>query len=437
MKKKLTLAAVLLLLLSVLVLMGYAGSADATRPAGSAPLGATTTGTLPASADTSAPETLSTPPQTTVPEVASASSILRVYYLNVGQGDSILIVSPDGKIMLIDGGESGSGALAYLRAKGITHIDLMVATHPHTDHIGGLIDILKAMPVAQVVTNGQPTTTKTYERFLGAIKARKAIYKEVKRGATLKLGTLTFQVLNPKSPTGPDLNAQSIVLRLVYGKVSFLFTGDAQQSSEASMLLAHLNVQAQILKVGHHGSRTSSSVAFLAAVKPKVAIYSCGLGNSYGHPYAGTLAHLGAVGATVYGTDVNGTVIVTTDGNTYTVHYAKGHPRAPPGSTTTTTSSTTSPKISLVSLTSPIKRGATATLSIKTTPGAYCTITVIYKSGPGQAAGLGPKTAGSDGRVSWSWKVGTNTTPGTWSIVVTAKAGGKSVSKTIPFQVTS
>ena len=106
------------------------------------------------------------------------------------------------------------------------------------------------MPVTEVVTNGQPTTTKTYEHFLDAIKADKAVYKEVKRGDTLTLGSLTFQVLHPDVPSGPDLNAQSIVLRLVYGKVSFLFTGDAQQSSEASMLAAGEDVQAQILKVG-------------------------------------------------------------------------------------------------------------------------------------------------------------------------------------------
>ena len=372
---------------------------------------------------------------------------LQVHYIDVGQGDSILILSPEGKVMLVDGGESGSGALTYLKSKGITHVDLMVATHPHSDHIGGLVDILKAMPVAEVVTNGQPTTTLTYEHFLDAIKAAKALYKEAKRGDTLTLGSLTFSVLHPDVPEGDDLNAQSLVLRLQYGKVAFLFTGDAQESSEESMLAAGLNVQAQILKVGHHGSRTSSSPEFLAAVKPQVAIYSCGLGNSYGHPHAETLANLAAVGAKVYGTDVNGTIVVTSDGNTYQVTATKGQPRAPPSSTTTTTAPTTtsttsttvpsSLAINVVSLTSPISRGATATLAIKTTPGAQCTITVNYKSGPSSASGLGPKTAGLDGTVTWSWKVGSSTTPGTWSIVVTASAGGKTVTKTTPFQVTS
>jgi hypothetical protein len=181
-------------------------------------------------------------------------------------------------------------------------------------------------------------------------------------------------------------------------------------------------------------------------VEPQVAIYSCGVGNSYGFPDPQTLTNLAAVGATVYGTDVNGTVIVTTDGSTYQVKTSRGQPRTPSGTTTSTTQGNPPPvtsttlggvPLTVESLTSPISRGSTASLTIKTAPGAQCTITVLYKSGPSSSAGLGPQTAGADAMVTWSWKVSSSTTPGTWSITVTAESGGGSNSLTISFQVTS
>jgi competence protein ComEC len=264
---------------------------------------------------------------------------LQVHFIDVGQGDSILILAPDGKAMLIDGGEADSGVVQYLKNKGINRLDLVVATHPHADHIGGLIQVLKTIPVAKVVTNGQPTTTKTYENFLDAVAAAKAEYAEVKRGDSLRLGDLVFAVLNPTGTNGDDLNDNSVVLRLVYGKVSFLFTGDAQVQAEASMSVSSFSpVQATILKVGHHGSRTASSQAFLDLVKPEIAIYSASKGNPYGHPHAETIAALLAVGAKIYGTDVNGTVIVTTDESTYKVSLATGQPRGPPVVQQTSTS---------------------------------------------------------------------------------------------------
>ena len=150
------------------------------------------------------------------------------------------------------------------------------------------------MPVAEVVTNGQPHTTVIYEKFLDAIANAKAKYTEVKRGDRLQLGSTTLAVLHPTGPTGSNLNDQSIVLRLVYGQTTFLFDGDAEQTAEASMLLSSVSpVKADILKVGHHGSRSASSPEFLKAVKPQVAIYSAGAGNDYGHPHSETLAALG------------------------------------------------------------------------------------------------------------------------------------------------
>lgn len=361
-----------------------------------------------------------------------------MHFIDVGQGDAILIRAPDGKVALIDGGESGSGVLSYLQAQGVKRINLMIATHPHSDHIGRLVEVLGALPVDEVVTNGQAHTTLTYEHFLDGIAVAKAKYTEVKRGDTLRLSALTLNVLHPEGPEGENLNDQSLVLRLAFGKVAFLFTGDAEQPSEAGMLAYGHPLQAQILKVGHHGSRSSSSPAFLAAVHPEVAVYSAGLGNSYGHPHAETLAALTKGGATIYGTDVNGTVIITSDGTGYKVEMAKqSQARAPP---TVATEQTPVPApgpltIAVVSLTSPVSPGATARLTIKTTPGAASTITVHYKSGASHAAGLGPQNAAGDGTATWQWKVGTRTTPGVWRIAVTATVDGKRTSLEILFEV--
>ena len=436
--------ALFLLLLAIVVTAGCsqpAGTAQTTAPATSppsAPTSTTPSTSTPTTSTSLASTTSSASSSTSSTTTTGARGSIQVHFIDVGQGDAILIQAPDGKVALIDGGESGSGALSYLEAKGVKRINLMIATHPHSDHIGGLVDVLKALPVDEVVTNGQATTTLIYEHFLDAIAAAKATYKEVKRGDTLTLGGLTFAVLSPEGPQGPDLNEQSIVLRLVYGKVAFLFTGDAGKAAEASMLSAGEQLQAEILKVGHHGSSTASSPAFLAAVKPKVAVYSCGLGNSYGFPNTETLAALKAVGAAIYGTDVNGTVVVTSDGIGYQVEAAKQSPiRGPPTVTTKATAASEPGALSLavVSLTSPASPGSTARLTVKTTPGAACTITVYYKSGPSQAAGLGLQNADSGGTATWQWKVGSRTTPGVWRILVTAALNGEQTSLEIPFEV--
>jgi len=386
---------------------------------------------------TATPQPTETPTRTPEP----TGPLLQVHFIDVGQGDAILILAPDGKVALIDGGDSGSGVLQYLRAKGVQRLDLMVATHPHADHIGGLVDVLQALPVDEVVTNGQPHTTRTYERFLDAIAATGAVYTEVKRGDTLQLGVLTFDVIHPRGPTGQNLNDQSIVLRLVHSNVAFLFTGDAERDAETSILSSSQNIQAHVLKIGHHGSQSASSHAFLAAVQPQVSVYSCGAGNSYGHPHSETLAALTGVGSIIYGTDVNGTVVVTSDGSVYKVEVAKqGQPSAPPAVTPKPTEPTSTAEpialtIEVVYLTSPISPGANASLSIRTVPGAACTIMVYYKSGPSQAAGLGPQNADGNGMAAWQWKVGTRTTPGVWRIVVTATVDGQRTTLEIPFEV--
>ncbi len=387
-------------------------------------------------------ESMPAAPPTQMPAPAPViAGNLEVHFVDVGQGDSILIKSPEGKTALIDGGDTDTGIVSYLRSQGVQALTLVVATHPHADHIGGLVEVLRAFPVDEVVTNGVMHTTSTYERFLDAIADARAIYTEAKQGDVLQLGSLSFHVLHPQDPAGSDLNDQSLVLRLVHGQVAFLFTGDVQPEGQASILGSNLEVGADILKVAHHGSRTSSQSSFLSEVEPEVAIYSCGLGNSYGHPHPETIAALERAGAAVYGTDVNGTIVVTSNGSSYRVaaakqSQAKASPVVPVApSPVPTTAKPTAPTIEVLSLTSPIDHGANATLSIKTAPGAACTITVYYKSGASEAAGLGPQNADGSGVATWRWKVGTRTTPGTWRIVVTATIAGQRTTRNIDFEV--
>jgi len=263
----------------------------------------------------------------------TGKQFLEVHVIDVGQGDSILIRTAEGKTALIDGGYDNGLALAYLRAQGINHIDVMVASHPHADHIGGLVEVLNALPVSGFWTSGASHTTGTYERLLDAIDRAKVPYHEVQRGDTIPLGRLTFEVLH-SDPNAYDLNNTSVVLRLTYGNVSFLFTGDAEQAAEQEMLATvRDHLKATILKVAHHGSYTSSSDQFLAAVQPAIAIYSAGRDNNYGHPHRKTIQALQRVGATVYGTDEHGTIIITTDGVDYHVQTSYDRPPvAYPGS---------------------------------------------------------------------------------------------------------
>jgi competence protein ComEC len=244
---------------------------------------------------------------------------LIVTFIDVGQGDSILIMLPEGLTMLIDGGSANTGVVAYLREKGVKKIDLMVATHPHDDHIGGLIQVLEAMPVDKVVTNGQAHTTATYEHFLDAILNSGAEYSEVQRGDTIALGELEFSVLSPGGILGDYLNDNSLVLRLTYGQTTFLFMGDAEINAQNSMLAAGLPVKADILKVAHHGSCTALNRSFLDAVQPEVGIYSAGRNNQYDLPCVATIYALDQRGVLVLGTDINGSIIVTVTEDGYRI----------------------------------------------------------------------------------------------------------------------
>jgi competence protein ComEC len=377
---------------------------------------------------------------------------LEVHFIDVGQGDSILVRAPEGLDILIDGGEARSGVVDYLERLGISQLDLVILTHPDSDHLGGVVDILDTLPVTKIVTNGQPHSTPLYEKFLDDIANSAIEYSEVKQGVKLTYNDLILNVLNPVSIQDDNLNNNSLVIRLEYGSVSFMLTGDVQADGEAQMLASHIPLASTILKVAHHGSASSSTPAFLEAVHPATAVYTAGLGNQSGFPSPDTIANLTAVGARIYGTDQNGTVVITTDGIDYSLETEKQGDRSGPVipvepeatetlmPTTAVIDTPTVPPaptlaISVTSLTSPIAPNARASLKVQTKPGAECSITVNLKSGPSHAAGLGSQTASSDGTCAWSWKIGSNTAQGTWSIVVSAELNGESVSAAIPFEV--
>ncbi|MBC7249438.1 MAG: MBL fold metallo-hydrolase [Anaerolineae bacterium] len=271
------------------------------------------------------PATSTPPPQ---------DGTLTVLFLDIGQGDSILVFSPGGRTMLIDGGNSSRDAneviIPTLQAHGYTQLDYLVATHPDQDHIGGLVDVLQEVPVHYALLTGQEHTTQTYENFLMQVSRLKNEGQltpvQARRGTSLELDpALQVEVLAPddEAVESLDTNNASIIIRLTYGTVSFLFTGDAEAEEESWLLAQGDDLRSQILKVSHHGSKAGTGEALLNAVQPEVAIISVGEGNRYGHPSSQVIERLVRRGISIYRTDEQGTITVTTDGNGYLVTSEK------------------------------------------------------------------------------------------------------------------
>jgi len=251
---------------------------------------------------------------------------VEVNFIDVGQADSILIQSSDGKVVLIDGGFPDSRAARYLKARGITRIDLVILTHAHDDHAGGLAEVLRTFQVGRLVSTGQPLDSPIHDDFLAALSESGVRHELVRAGVKLRAGRLIFHVLGPASINPDSINNNSIVTRLTVGKVSFLFTGDAQELEEGWLLESGYPLQAQILKVPHHAADTSSSPVFIVAVGPTYSIYMAETGNYHGFPHQNTLDTLNQAGSEILGTDVLGTITVTTDGKTYSIFSEKGGP---------------------------------------------------------------------------------------------------------------
>lgn len=241
---------------------------------------------------------------------------LRVSYIDVGQGDSILI-QVNGKNILIDAGENDQGdkVVSYLKSQDVKRLDVAIWTHPHSDHIGGADIVTNDFDIGQVIMPKKTSTTQSFRSLINSISQKGLKITEAKAGLQLDLGPgVQAELLAPNSTNYEEVNDYSAVLRLTYGQTTFLFTGDAQNESEQEMINAGYDLKADVLKIGHHGSQTSTSITFLNKVKPKTAVISVGKDNDYGHPTATILKRLQKSGVNIYRTDNSGTIVAESDG---------------------------------------------------------------------------------------------------------------------------
>ncbi len=250
----------------------------------------------------------------------SGNKQMKVHFIDVGQGDSILVQTPSGKNMLIDGGKASSGdkVVLFLKSKGVSTLDVVIATHPDADHIGGLIKVLNTFKVNQFIDSGKVHTTQTYFNMLSIIDTKNIPFKVANAGDNVALDSLVKAKILYADKNAADSNDASVVTKVSYGSVGFLLTGDAGFKTE-NALLKNPELKSTYLKAGHHGSASSTSTAFVKAVGPEGAILSYGAGNSYGHPTATAVNVLKAAGTKIYSTAVSGDITVTTNGVTHSV----------------------------------------------------------------------------------------------------------------------
>lgn len=252
----------------------------------------------------------------------ASSAMMRVHYIDVGQADATLLQvsekNEDFTILIDTGNWNETDVVTYLQTENIRDIDIIAITHPHADHIGQLDKIIDAFNVTEVWMNGEIANSQVFAKSLDAIEKNHVDYYEPKVGDAFDIGPLQIEVLHPKSITA-NTNNNSLAMRMQYGEIAFLFTGDGEEQAEREMLASGEKLQADILHVGHHGSKSSTSEEFLKAVNPEIAIYSAGVGNSYGHPDSEVTDRINSSEILLYGTDIHGTIIVDTDGIAFNV----------------------------------------------------------------------------------------------------------------------
>lgn len=257
------------------------------------------------------------------------SSPLTVKVLDIGQGDAILI-RVAGQTVLVDTGdiEHRDKMVAYIKKEGITRIDKVIITHPHADHLGGMPGILENFKVGQIYDSGKTNTTALYKQYMSTVNKKNIPFTIATPGSEVIIANdIILKIFAPDKSflADKEVNNSSIVAKLIYNKFSMLLTGDAEKDSEALMLKSYAGeLKSNILKAGHHGSSSSSSPAFLKAVGPEVAIISLGVNNDYHHPHPSTLKKYVEAKLKVYRTDIDGTVTITSDGQTYKIMKENG-----------------------------------------------------------------------------------------------------------------
>lgn len=251
------------------------------------------------------------------------NDLLKVHYLDVGQGDSIFIELPNNETMLIDAAESyqSENIINYLKNLNYKKIDYVIGTHPHTDHIGGLKDIINTFEIGKIYMPKVVSTTKTYESLLMAIKDKNLKINTAKAGTSIiDTDALKINILAPTNSTYTELNNYSVVTKITYGTTKFLFMGDAEKLSENEI---KEDVTADVIKIGHHGSNTSSSIDFIKKVNAKYGIISVGLNNKYNLPKEEIITNWENSGTKIYLTSINGTITASSDGTNIKIESEK------------------------------------------------------------------------------------------------------------------
>ena len=359
----------------------------------------------------------------------ATGALLKVNYIDVGQGDSIFIEMPDETTMLIDAGESyeATTVIDYINSLGYTKIDYVVATHPHSDHIGGMQEVIENFEVGNIYMPKAASTSKTYENLLDTIADRGLTIKTAKAGLKIiDKDQLLVEVLSPTKDTYSDLNNYSVVLKITYGANSFLFMGDAEKEVEEELVL---DETIDVIKIGHHGSDTSSSEAFVEQVKSQVAIISVGEDNKYDHPVLEIVERWEEVGALIFETKDDGTIIAKSDGKNLEVTATASSKKYTSSGLTSdllndesSSNNSLEESLELISLNTSIKAGDPVNITVKGSPTTLYDISVIYSSGPSSSKDLYAKESDADGNVSWSFKVGNNTKPGNYEIIISSES---------------